>query len=145
MGVKVVVVSAAVVDFDNHLIVLAQRSGKTSYPFCWCTPGGKVEPGESHARALRRELDEELGVHLDDLMLVNHVVYEHEIQSTRTGKMVEVVCYALPHTAISGTYKCLDGTIGVGWFDAATLAALPLAAADAANRAALLNLIGDVS
>ncbi len=33
-------------------------------PF-WCTPGGALDPGESHAAAARRELREETGLDLD--------------------------------------------------------------------------------
>lgn len=34
----------------------------------WATPGGGLEPGESHADAIRRELDEEVGIVPDELV-----------------------------------------------------------------------------
>lgn len=35
------------------------------YPDCWDVPGGHVERGESGPSALRRELREEIGIHVD--------------------------------------------------------------------------------
>ena len=54
------VVAGAVID-DGRLL-LAQRSRPEHLAGLWELPGGKVEAGESTAAALRRELDEELGV-----------------------------------------------------------------------------------
>jgi ADP-ribose pyrophosphatase YjhB (NUDIX family) len=141
VSAKVIVVSAAIVDFDQRRILLAQRSGKTSYPFSWCTPGGKVEANETYLGALRRELCEELGVRLN-VQPLGILVYRHELQSSRTGSMVTVACYMVPSTNVSGEYSCKDGTAGVGWFDATALSFTQLAPADHANRSALLDLIG---
>jgi 8-oxo-dGTP pyrophosphatase MutT (NUDIX family) len=34
---------------------------------CWATPGGSLEPGETHRQAVIRELREELGIRYDNL------------------------------------------------------------------------------
>lgn len=43
-------------------ILVCQRPAHKIYPGEWEFPGGKVEPGEDAAGALRRELEEELGI-----------------------------------------------------------------------------------
>jgi TDG/mug DNA glycosylase family protein len=48
---------------DRHDRVLLVRFRNTYGETWWATPGGAVEPGESAADALRRELREELGLH----------------------------------------------------------------------------------
>jgi 8-oxo-dGTP diphosphatase len=54
------VVAGAIV--RDGQVLLARRSPEMALPGCWELPGGKVEPGESDAEALERELLEELGV-----------------------------------------------------------------------------------
>jgi len=49
---------------DEGTLVLASQRGKGKFIGKWEFPGGKVEPGESLDQAVRREIDEELGVQL---------------------------------------------------------------------------------
>ena len=59
---KRVEVAAGVLLREDGCYLLGQRAPDTVYAGYWEFPGGKVEPGESPAQALIRELDEELGI-----------------------------------------------------------------------------------
>jgi len=48
---------------DGSFLLTSRPQGKV-YEDYWEFPGGKLEPGESVAQALRRELEEELGIHI---------------------------------------------------------------------------------
>jgi 8-oxo-dGTP diphosphatase len=49
------------IDTEGRFLLTSRPEGKV-YAGYWEFPGGKVEPGESIEQALRRELQEELGV-----------------------------------------------------------------------------------
>ena len=55
-------VVAAIIRGPDGRILLSQRPAHKHKGGCWEFPGGKVEPGESLADALARELEEELGL-----------------------------------------------------------------------------------
>lgn len=55
-----IVAAGLVVERGN--ILLSRRKKGTHLAGCWEFPGGKVEPGEDPRAALRRELEEELGI-----------------------------------------------------------------------------------
>ena len=48
--------------FSGGRLLICQRSAAGQFPGQWEFPGGKVEPGEAPLAALRRELEEELGI-----------------------------------------------------------------------------------
>jgi 8-oxo-dGTP diphosphatase len=54
-------VAAGAAIFRNDQILLLHRSPLASNPGAWDLPGGHVEPGETLARAVRREVREETG------------------------------------------------------------------------------------
>lgn len=57
-------VTCAIIECDG-LVLAAQRSATMSLPLKWEFPGGKIDPGESSEECLRRELVEELGIHVN--------------------------------------------------------------------------------
>lgn len=59
---KVTEVAVGVLLRPDGAVLLADRPAGKPYAGYWEFPGGKVEPGESVAQALARELHEELGV-----------------------------------------------------------------------------------
>jgi 8-oxo-dGTP diphosphatase len=62
------VVAAALIDGDGRVLV-QQRPPDKPMAGLWEFPGGKVDPGETPEAALRRELDEELGLTIDQSCL----------------------------------------------------------------------------
>ena len=54
-------VVAAVIERAGQVLICRRRPDQT-HPLKWEFPGGKVEPGETPAQALARELEEELGI-----------------------------------------------------------------------------------
>jgi 8-oxo-dGTP diphosphatase len=67
-------VVAAVIEKNGKLLV-CQRTRHQTMPLKWEFPGGKIEDGEQPRDALRRELEEELGIHArigDEIARLQH-------------------------------------------------------------------------
>jgi 8-oxo-dGTP diphosphatase len=67
-------VVAGLIVKDGKLLV-CQRTRHQTMPLKWEFPGGKIEEGEQPRDALRRELEEELGINAtigDDLVRIQH-------------------------------------------------------------------------
>lgn len=82
-------VVAALIMQDGKLLV-CQRTRHQTMPLKWEFPGGKIEEGEQPRDALRRELDEELGIQAtigDELARIQH--------EYPNGGMVELRFYAV--------------------------------------------------
>jgi 8-oxo-dGTP pyrophosphatase MutT (NUDIX family) len=57
--------AARILLLDRAGRVLLFRFDPDDRPPFWCTPGGALDPGETHAKAARRELLEETGIDAD--------------------------------------------------------------------------------
>jgi len=60
---KHILVACAIIERDG-LVLAAQRSATMNLPLKWEFPGGKIDPGESSEDCLRRELYEEMSIHV---------------------------------------------------------------------------------
>ena len=69
-------VVVAVIRNKNNQILIAQRASKKHQGGKWEFPGGKVEQGESASQALKRELNEELGIQISTLKALTKI-YHH--------------------------------------------------------------------
>jgi 8-oxo-dGTP diphosphatase len=77
-------VVAAVIEKNGKLLV-CQRTRHQTMPLKWEFPGGKIEEGEQPRDALRRELEEELGI---DAMIGDEIArLQHAYPN---GAMVEL-------------------------------------------------------
>ncbi|MCU1410308.1 MAG: hypothetical protein JWR04_1015 [Rhodoglobus sp.] len=62
-------------DRDNRVLLFLTKAPDTSGVARWLTPGGGVDPGETHHQAALRELEEETGLVLED---VGEPVWSHD-------------------------------------------------------------------
>lgn len=70
------IVVAAVIERDGRVLVTRRQPG-VHLAGLWEFPGGKVDAGESHAEAVRREMREELDVDVVPGELVFHLTHQY--------------------------------------------------------------------
>ena len=65
---------------DDSFLLTSRPEGK-AYAGYWEFPGGKLEVGETVAQALKRELQEEIGITIEDCMLwkTEQIDYPHAL------------------------------------------------------------------
>jgi 8-oxo-dGTP pyrophosphatase MutT (NUDIX family) len=62
------VVGGLIVDGQGRVFILKRSDNQVIFPGCWDIPGGQVEEGESLFAALAREIREETGWQLTDVL-----------------------------------------------------------------------------
>lgn len=74
-------VAAAVIRDEQGRVLISQRPGHVHQGGLWEFPGGKLEPGETAAGALRREIHEELGITVQAARPLIRVVHDYPDKS----------------------------------------------------------------
>ncbi len=62
----------------NNEVLLSTRHYKTDFSDCLEFPGGKKEPNESNVVALKRELKEELGINIKEILPIEKFIYQYD-------------------------------------------------------------------
>lgn len=80
---ETVVVAVGVLIDDEGRVLVSRRAADAHQGDLWEFPGGKVEAPESVVDALRRELQEELGIQIDErapMMIIEHDYGDKKVQ-----------------------------------------------------------------
>ena len=70
-------VVAGVIEMDGYVLLCQRHRDSRRFPLKWEFPGGKVESGEDPIDAIKRELNEELGIIVEDLEKVDAYVFNY--------------------------------------------------------------------
>ncbi|MDZ4308706.1 NUDIX domain-containing protein [Allopontixanthobacter sp.] len=108
------VVALALHDGEGRWLMHLRAENK-QHGGLWEFPGGKVEPGETPANALIREIFEELGITLDSSMLSPAGFAESDPDSGEMQIVIMLYTGAPWNRQLPVQPRCLEGG-GVGWF-----------------------------
>lgn len=120
MPVPLIVVVAAVIERDDRFLLTLRPQG-THLEGHWEFPGGKVDPAETHAEALRRELFEEL----DIVATVGPCL--HAVTHAYPERIVELHFYRCAYDGVAKPMLAQE----IRWVERRDLGALPFPEADA--------------
>ena len=111
--------------FQDGKVLVCQRTRHQTMPLKWEFPGGKIEEGEQPRDALRRELEEELGIDAKIGEEVSRIVHEypgggsvelrffvvHEYRGNVENKIFRDVCWS-PRSELS-SYDFLEADLPI--------------------------------
>jgi mutator protein MutT len=120
MAKRIIDVCGALIEHEGKVLV-AQRKYADRFGGLWEFPGGKIEDGESKEQAMRRELDEELGIDVEVAGLA--LVTEDEIPD------LKIIFHLFQCTIKKGEPRPIDCQ-DVKWVTLEDLGGLKLAPVD---------------
>ena len=110
-------VGAVIKDGRGRLLLI--RRGHAPGAGLWSLPGGRIEPGETDAEALVREMREETGLVIEAGQLIGTVR-----RPTQDGGLLDIRDYAA--TVTGGTLRAGDDAADARWVAASELETLPV-------------------
>lgn len=134
MSRLLLVVAVALVDVDGRVLVTQRPEGR-SFAGLWEFPGGKVELGERPEAALIRELQEEIGVAVEEACLAPLTFASHAYPDMHL-LMPLYICRRW-----TGVARSCEGQV-LRWMRAVDLHSLAMPPADEPLIPALIDLLG---
>jgi 8-oxo-dGTP diphosphatase len=128
-----IVVAAALVDGEGRVLLQRRPEGKAMAGL-WEFPGGKMEEGERPEAALARELEEELGIAVDESTL-EPAAFASADNGGRDMLLLLYLCRAW-----RGEPAALHAS-ALAWVVPADMAALPMPPADVPLVERLIRLV----
>lgn len=114
-GTAFVVSIKGIIVCAERVLMLRKPGGR------WDLPGGKLEPGESIAAGLRREIAEETGLQVEVDRIVDSWLRSRQIKPSKF--VVTYVCQPLP---VQPVIRISDEHVEHGFFSPAVVADLPM-------------------
>ena len=121
-SVKTQRVGSALLIVKDDTILLGKRAKEPGYG-AWVLPGGKVEWGETHLQAAKREAMEELGLEVEPLRLAGKGVYY-----LMSGEVQRIIVYNIVKP-VGGTLRPSSDTSEARYFSRSELKSLNLSGA----------------
>jgi 8-oxo-dGTP diphosphatase len=118
MSVSVIPCVGAVVTDEQGRLLLIKR-GHEPGAGLWSIPGGRIEPGETDAEALVREMFEETGLVVEVGPLIGRVQ-----RPGLAGAVIDIADYAA--TVTGGTLRPGDDAADARWVNIADLARIEI-------------------
>jgi 8-oxo-dGTP diphosphatase len=116
-GSRILCVGAVVTDGRGRLLLI--QRGHEPGKGLWSLPGGRVEPGETAAEALVREMEEETGLTVEPGRLIGTVE-----RPGLAGDVFDIQDYAA--TVTGGTLRPGDDAADARWVRPGEMAVLPV-------------------
>ena len=110
-------VGAVIKDGRGRLLLI--KRGHVPGAGLWSLPGGRIEPGETDAEALVREMREETGLAIEAGQLIGTVR-----RPAQDGGILDIRDYAA--TVTGGTLRAGDDAADARWVAASDLESLPI-------------------
>ena len=133
-GITAEVLAAAWVCVRDRRVLVVRAAGSDAFYL----PGGKPEPGETHAEAAAREVHEEVGIHLDPAALHLFTTIEAPAHNRPPGTRVRLVCFTGP---AAGTPVAANEIAELAWFTTADSPRCAPAIQQLLTKLATTNLI----
>lgn len=121
--IQSIIQATSVALFDDERVLLILR-GREPLAGLWSLPGGRLEANETHEQAAVREMREETGLHVSNLVFVQQFIPFHMNDGVKIESRFRLEVFTSLH--FSGDLLAGDDAEDARWVATSELSSLPL-------------------